>query len=87
MQNAAPEHKEILYGSKLRRTHEHDDDRERGVDQKRAEPEEPDEGRPPVPDPLGQQVPGRMEDSRHQHQHEREKSHQVNAPLSAIIAL
>jgi hypothetical protein len=67
------------------RADEHYDDRERGVDHKRAKSEEPDEGRTPVPDPLGEQVPGRMKDSRHQNQRQREKSHEMNPPLFASM--
>src|SRR5688500_19173258 len=85
MQNATPEHEKILHGSQMGLAHEHDADRERGVDYKRAKPEEPDEDRPPGSDPLGQQGPGRMKDRRRQHQRQREKSHEINAPLFASM--
>src|SRR5215213_5516751 len=83
VQNTAPKHKEVLYGSQMRRAHEHDDDRERGVDHKRAESKEPDEDSAPVSYPLGQQVPGRMKDGRRQNQHQREESHTMHTPLFA----
>src|SRR5215204_152195 len=68
------------------RTPEHYYDRERGVDHKRAETEEPDEYRPPVSDPLGQQVPGCMKDGSRQNQRQCEESHRTDPPLIAIIA-
>ena len=46
MQNTAPEHKEVLYGSQMWRANEHDDDRKWRVEHERAETEEPDEDRP-----------------------------------------
>src|SRR5215216_869273 len=86
MQNAAPEHEKELHGSQMGRAREHYYDRERRVDPKREKTEKPDEDRTPVPNPLGQQVPGRMKDGSRQNQRKREKSHEINAPLIAIIA-
>src|SRR5215207_1180367 len=86
MQNTAPEHEKELHGSQMGRTHEHNNDREWGVDHKRAETEEPDEDSTPVPHPLGEQVPGRMKDGRRQNQRQREESHRTDPPLIAIIA-
>jgi hypothetical protein len=39
MQNAAPEHEKELHSPQTGLAHEHNNDRERGVDQKRAETE------------------------------------------------
>src|SRR5829696_701414 len=77
MQNAAPEHENELHDPKMGLAHEHDDDRERGVEHERAQTEEPDEDRPPVSNPLGEQVPGRMKYGRHQHESQREESHEI----------
>src|SRR5918994_528267 len=86
MQNTAPYHEKELHGAQMRRADEHDDDRERDADHKRAESEEPDEDSTPVPDPLGEQVPGRMKDGRRQNQRQREEGHGIVAlPVAAEV--
>lgn len=54
----------------------------RRVDEERADAEEPDEDRSSVPDPLGEQVPGRVEDGGSQYQYKRKESHEIAASLT-----